>query len=118
MKTHDSMMPSYEVIIKRDTLYFDIAWNACKQPLYKYAKNYMEKQQKPLKLRVGCEFTIIKVKELREDMNIFLEDDKKCFIHKNYGVEALSFVCRTYPRYEGWFGSYLGKFFMWLTAMA
>lgn len=43
---------------------------------------------------------------------IFLEDDKKCFIHKKYGLEALSFVCRTYPRYEGWFGSYLGKFLM------
>ena len=60
MKNIDSMMPSFEVIIKRDTTYFNIAWNECKQPVYKYAKNYMGKQQKPLKIRVGYEFAFFK----------------------------------------------------------
>lgn len=29
---------------------------------------------------------------------IFLEPDQSCFIHGHYGEEALSHVCRTYPR--------------------
>lgn len=41
---------------------------------------------------------------------IFLDDDRKCFIQKNYGEEALSHVCKTYPRYEQWQGAFLGKF--------
>ncbi|PKL80550.1 MAG: hypothetical protein CVV27_00235 [Candidatus Melainabacteria bacterium HGW-Melainabacteria-1] len=41
---------------------------------------------------------------------IFLMDDRRCFIHANYGEEALNHVCRTFPRYEGWFGSFLGNF--------
>ena len=36
------MMPAFEVMIKRDTTYFNIAWNACKQPLQTYDYNYME----------------------------------------------------------------------------
>lgn len=31
---------------------------------------------------------------------IFLEDDNSCFIHNNYGVEALARVCQVYPRIE------------------
>lgn len=41
---------------------------------------------------------------------VFLDDDRKCFIQKNHGEEALSHVCRTYPRYEQWQGAFLGKF--------
>lgn len=43
---------------------------------------------------------------------LFLQDDRSCFIHANYGEEALSQTCRKYPRYEGWFGSYLAKFLL------
>lgn len=41
---------------------------------------------------------------------IFLEDDKSCYIQNNYGESALSDLCRKYPRYEGWFGAYIGRF--------
>lgn len=41
---------------------------------------------------------------------IFLEDDRRCFIQKHYGEEALSRVCRTYPRYEQWQGVFFGRF--------
>ncbi len=41
---------------------------------------------------------------------IFLDDDRHCFIQKEYGEEALSQVCRTYPRYEQWQGLFIGRF--------
>lgn len=41
---------------------------------------------------------------------VFLEDDRKCHLQKNYGEEALSKVCRTYPRYEQWQGLFVGRF--------
>ncbi len=41
---------------------------------------------------------------------VFLDDDRKCFIQKNHGEEALSHVCKTYPRYEQWQGAFLGQF--------
>lgn len=43
---------------------------------------------------------------------IFLTDEKRCFIHETYGEEALSRICREYPRYEGWFGAFLGQFLL------
>lgn len=38
----------------------------------------------------------------KEDSNecIFLDDDNLCFIHKNYGLNALSFICRDYPKWK------------------
>jgi Fe-S-cluster containining protein len=41
---------------------------------------------------------------------IFLDDDRKCFIQKTHGEEALSRVCRKYPRYEQWQGAFMGRF--------
>lgn len=35
---------------------------------------------------------------------IFLEDDDSCFIHTNHGVEALSQICRVYPRQSKYVG--------------
>ncbi len=43
---------------------------------------------------------------------VFLTDDKRCFIQETYGEEALSQVCRQYPRYEGWFNAFLAQFMM------
>ncbi|HEY9843157.1 MAG: hypothetical protein ACAI44_31355 [Candidatus Sericytochromatia bacterium] len=43
---------------------------------------------------------------------IFLMDDRRCFIQANYGEEALSHTCGSFPRYEGWFGSFLGRFML------
>ena len=53
-------MPSFEIIIKRYTTDCPIVWDECKRPLYRYARSHMENQQKPLKVRVGCEFTSFK----------------------------------------------------------
>lgn len=43
---------------------------------------------------------------------VFLTDDRRCFVQANYGEEAMNWVCKTFPRYEGWFGSFLGKFML------
>ena len=43
---------------------------------------------------------------------IFLMDDRRCFIHAHYGEAALSDVCQAFPRYEGWFGAFLGRFML------
>ena len=61
-------MSSFEVKIKNDTPYFHNAWNECKQPLYRHANNYMKQKQKPLTNRVGCEFTIYKIKDNMDEM--------------------------------------------------
>jgi hypothetical protein len=59
---NDTIMPSYEIIIKRKYQEFYKVWNECITLLYRHARHYMEQQQKPLKVRVGVEFTIFKVK--------------------------------------------------------
>ena len=64
-------MPSYDVILKQDTVDSSIVWDECKRPLYRYARHHMENQQKPLKVRVGCDFTIFKPMPIG-DMNIFI----------------------------------------------
>ena len=69
-------MPSYEVILKRDYQHFYKAWDECKQPLYINSRYYIEQQQKPLRVRIGCEFTIYKIKAIHDDMTIFLYDDE------------------------------------------
>lgn len=43
---------------------------------------------------------------------VFLRDDRSCHIHHTYGEEALSHVCRTFPRYESWFGAFFGRFLL------
>ena len=71
-------MPSYDVILKQDTVDSSIVWDECKRPLYRYGRRHMENQQKPLKVRVGCDFTIFKPMPIG-DMNIyiyFLNDDE------------------------------------------
>ena len=41
---------------------------------------------------------------------IFLMDDRRCFVQATYGEAALNDGCRAFPRYEGWFGAFLGRF--------
>ena len=48
-----------------------MAWHECKRPVYRYARQYMEKRQKPLTQIVGGEFTMFKVKQLHDNMSIF-----------------------------------------------
>lgn len=43
---------------------------------------------------------------------IFLLDDRSCYIHREHGAEALSHVCRIFPRYESWFGAFFGSFLL------
>jgi hypothetical protein len=38
----ETIMPSYEIIIKRDHQEFDKVWNECKRLLYRNARLYME----------------------------------------------------------------------------
>lgn len=59
------------------------------------AKNYAEMRRKP-----------------GTSECLFLQDDRSCFIHANYGEEALCHTCRSFPRYEGWFGAYMGQFLL------
>lgn len=41
---------------------------------------------------------------------LFLMDDRRCFVQATYGEAALNDGCRAFPRYEGWFGAFLGRF--------
>lgn len=41
---------------------------------------------------------------------LFLMDDRRCFVQASFGAAALNRTCQVYPRYEGWFGAFLGKF--------
>ena len=77
-KNKESEMPSYEVIIKQKYITdFSIICNICKIPLYKHARAYMDEKQKPVKVVVGCHFTIFK-KMPDGDMNFsFLNDDEE-----------------------------------------
>ena len=71
-------MPSYEIIINRDYNDFTKVWNECKRPLYRHSRDYMEQQQKPLKVRIGVNFTFYRPKtilELDEHIN-FLNDEE------------------------------------------
>ena len=70
-------MLSSEIIIKRHTTDCSIVWDGSNIPVYRYARSHMEQQQKPLKVRVGCDFTIFKPKPVG-DMNLsFLHDDEE-----------------------------------------
>jgi hypothetical protein len=74
----EMIMPSYEIIIKHNYTEFNDVWNESKKLLYRNARAYMEQQQKPLKVRIGVEFTIWRQKPL-EDGNMrmdFLNDDE------------------------------------------
>jgi hypothetical protein len=71
-------MPSYEIILKYNYNEFSIVWDKCKKLVYRNSRAYMDKQQKPIKLRLGIKFTIFKPKPLDEgsmDMS-FLNDDE------------------------------------------
>jgi hypothetical protein len=68
-------MPSYEIIINRNHNEFSKVWNECKRPLYRNSRAYMEKQQKPVKLRIGIEFTIFKHKGADEIDIDFLNEE-------------------------------------------
>ena len=70
-------MHSYEIIINRDYTDFYDVWNECKIPLYRHSRSYMEKQDKPLKLRVGVKFTAYRAKRSSETIdNVdFLHDE-------------------------------------------
>ena len=72
MENEVSEMPYYEIIIKRDYVAFYKVWDEYKQPLYRYGRQYMEKRQKPLLIRIGCEVTIFKLKEFHDDMTNFV----------------------------------------------
>ena len=86
-------MPSFEIIIiKRHTTDFSIVWDECKRSLYRYARSHMEQQQKPLKVRVGCDFTIFKPMPIG-DMNMsVLNDDEEATegYRGNYTFKDLS----------------------------
>ena len=70
IQNEESEMPSYEVIIKhKDLTVCSIVWGICKIPLYRYARQYINNTQKPLKVVVGCDFTMFKPKP-RGDMNM------------------------------------------------
>ncbi|MGV3523651.1 MAG: hypothetical protein ACO1RX_05470 [Candidatus Sericytochromatia bacterium] len=43
---------------------------------------------------------------------LFLEDDRSCWIQNEYGHEALSYTCQSFPRYEGWMGAFMGRFLL------
>ena len=70
-------MPSYEIIINRNYNEFSDVWNECKIPLYRHSRTYMEQHQRPLKIKVGDEFTAYRPKPTAEsDNNIeFLHDE-------------------------------------------
>ncbi len=41
---------------------------------------------------------------------VFLDDDRMCFLQKEYGPAALSSTCQLYPRYNFWQGSSMGSY--------
>ena len=59
MKHELSEMLYYDIIVHCDYVACYKVWDKSKQPLYRHDGQYMEKRQKPLKLRVGCELTIL-----------------------------------------------------------
>ena len=76
-KKNNTIMPSYEITINRDYTEFSDVWKECKIPLYRHSRSYMEKQDKPLKLRVGVKFTAYRAKRSSENIdNVdFLHDE-------------------------------------------
>jgi hypothetical protein len=72
---NETIMPSYEIIINRNYNDFSKVWNECKRLLYINSRVYMEKQQKPVKLRIGVEFTIVKHKRADEIDIDFLNEE-------------------------------------------
>ena len=57
IKHEESVMPSYEIILKRNYLLVLRSMAKYSRFLCINATHYMETQQKPIKLRVGFEFT-------------------------------------------------------------
>jgi hypothetical protein len=74
-KKTNTIMPSYEIIIKRNYTEFDKVWDECKRLLYKHSRDCMEKLQKTIKLRLGVDFAIFKLKPYNPDDIDFLNDD-------------------------------------------
>ena len=76
---NNTIMPSYEIIINRDYNDFTKVWNECIRPLYRHSRDYMEQQQKPLKVRIGVKFTAFRPKTILElDEYIhFLNDEEE-----------------------------------------
>jgi hypothetical protein len=74
-KKTNTIVPSYEIIIKRKYTEFDKVWDECKRLLYKHSRDCMEKLQKTIKLRLGVDFAIFKLKPYNPDDIDFLNDD-------------------------------------------
>ena len=74
-------MPTYELILKREYNQFANAWDECETLLYSNARHYNEKQQKTLRVRIGCEFGIFQIREMNDEMTICVEDDERNEIH-------------------------------------
>ena len=92
-KNAESEMPSYEVIIKH--IYStdcSIVWGIRKIPLYRHAGQYTNKKHKPLKVVVGCDFTLFKPKP-RGDMNMFFfndDEESTASVRGNYMCKNLN----------------------------
>ena len=68
-------MPSYIVRIRRHYQYYDLAWDACYRQLYRNTINNMEHTGKQILIRLGCQFTIYKPKNIHERYISFLNDE-------------------------------------------
>jgi hypothetical protein len=81
----EMIMPSYEIIIKNNYFEFEDVWNESYRLLYRNARAYMEQHQKPLKVRIGVDFTIYKPIPLEDGgMSMdFLNDDEDEVKYKN-----------------------------------
>jgi hypothetical protein len=65
-KQNETIMQSYAIILNYNYNDFNIVWDKCKILLYRNSRAYMVNQQKPIKLRLGINFTIFKPKPLDE----------------------------------------------------
>ena len=54
------------ITLIRDYVDYNLVWHVCYPQLYKNAIIYMNYIKKPLMVRIGCEFTIYKLKEIHE----------------------------------------------------
>jgi hypothetical protein len=63
---NETIMPSYEIIINRKYTEFSKVWNECKILVHRNYRAYMEQQQKPVKLRLGVELTILDINQLKK----------------------------------------------------
>ena len=73
-------MPSYEIRIKRHYQDYDLACKACYRQLYRNAIIVMEHSGKQLLIRLGCQVTTYKLKDIHE-RDINCSNDQ--FLHTN-----------------------------------